>query len=396
MRQRVVITGTGVISALSNGARGLHEALCDGRSGLGRISLFETAFTGGEVRDFDAAAHLGEGNLRPLDRIAQLSACAAHLTLVDSGWTKAMRAEWDVGLVLGTVFSSVHTIGTFDRVGITRGPRFVKPLDFANTVINSPTWQTAIWHNLRGMNSTLATGVSSGLQAIGYASDLVGSGRTPALLAGGAEELCFELHFGFERAGWLGDRPVPFDRNRNGFALGEGAAFVMVESADVAAARGAQVLCDIRGYGTAFDPSRGKDPACVQEAMIGAIRAALSHAGLRAEDIDGISASANGSPQGDRCEAGAIAACFGDRALPVAAIKAMLGETQGASGAIQVVALIEAMRQGVLPGILGLESVEEGMALSVCKTHRKVEMYTGMVLSFGFDGNMCALIVSRS
>jgi len=307
-----------------------------------------------------------------------------------------MRAELDVGLVLGTVFSSVHTIGTFDRVGITRGPRFVKPLDFANTVINSPTGQTAIWHNLRGMNSTLATGVSSGLQAIGYASDLVGSGRTPALLAGGAEELCFEMHFGFERAGLLGDRPVPFDSSRNGFALGEGAAFVMVETADAAAARGAQVLCDIRGYGTAFDPSRGKDPVCVQEAMIGAIRAALSHAGLRPEDIDGISASANGSPQGDRCEAGAIAACFGDRALPVVAIKAMLGETQGASGAIQVVALVEAMRQGVLPGIFGLESVEEGMALSVCKTGHKVEMRTGMVLSFGFDGNMCALIASRS
>lgn len=404
MSQKAMITGTGVISSLANSATTLHSALCAGHCGLGPIGLFDVSAlsckTGGEVRDFDASVYLGDGNLRPLDRIAQLSTTAAHLALVNSGWTKEMCKQQDVGIVLGTVFSSVRTIGTFDRVGITRGPRFVKPLDFANTVINSATGQTAIWHNLRGINSTMATGTSSGLHALGYASDLIRSGRSPVLLAGGSEELCFEMLFGFDRAGLLSDqvtRAVPFDVGRTGFLVGEGAAFLMIESAESAQGRGAEVLGEIKGYGQAFDPSRGQQIEKTQAAMVGAIQAALNSAGVGTQDIDCISASANGSVQTDRCEARAIATCFGSclATLPVTSIKSGIGETLGASGAIQTVALLEAMRLGVLPGICGLTHIEEGLLIQASKENREASMKNGLVLSFGFDGNMCALVVSR-
>ena len=402
MSQRVVITGKGIISSLADQADTLHNALCAGQCGLGSIGLFETQHMGGEVPSFDARAYLGDGNLRPLDRIAQLAASAAHLALEDSNWTTEMRAEQDVGIVLGTVFSSVHTIGTFDQLAIRRGPRFVKPLDFANTVINAATGQTAIWHNLRGINSTLSTGASSGLQAIGYASDLIRSGRISMLLAGGAEELCFETLFGFERAKLLGKRvesAVPFDAGRTGLIVGEGAAFVMLEDAEKAQARGASIIGEIRGYGTAFDPHRGQDADKLGMAMGMAIRAALAHSKLNIEDIDCISASACGSPMGDRCEAEAIAAVFGNQtaSLPITAIKSALGETLGASGALQSVALVEHMHHGVLPGICGFKALEDGLYLPMAKKENcTIPMQNGLVLTFGLDGNMCALVLSKA
>ncbi|MDP6040690.1 MAG: beta-ketoacyl synthase N-terminal-like domain-containing protein, partial [Candidatus Latescibacteria bacterium] len=363
---------------------------------------FETEYIGGEVPQFDARVYLGEGNLRPLDRIAQLTASAAQLALADSVWTEDMRSEQDVGIVLGTVFSSVHTIGAFDQIAVRRGPRFVKPLDFANTVINAPTGQTAIWHNLRGINSTLATGAGSGLLAIGYASDLICSGRAAALLAGGAEELSFEMLFGFDRANMLSDSAesaVPFDERRTGLALGEGAAFLMLEAVDQAQARGASILGIIRGYGTAFDPIRGQDADKLQTAMAAAIRAALAHAEMSIEDIHCISASAYGSPMGDRCEANAINDVFGDQtaSLPITAIKSALGETLGASGAIQTVALLEHLHQGVLPGICGFKTPEMGLRLPTSSNKNcTTNMKNGLVLSFGHDGNLCALVLSKA
>jgi 3-oxoacyl-[acyl-carrier-protein] synthase II len=401
MSQRVVITGKGIISSLSDQADTLHKALCAGQCGLGSVGLFETQHMGGEVPNFNARHYLGDGNLRPLDRIAQLAASAAQLALKDSNWTPEMRAEQDVGIVLGTVFSSVHTIGAFDQMAITRGPRFVKPLDFANTVINAATGQTAIWHNLRGLNSTLSTGASSGLQAIGYASDLIKSGRISMLLAGGAEELCFEALFGFERAKLLSSRvetAVPFDAGRTGLILGEGAAFLMLEDAEQAHLRGASIIGEIKGYGTAFDPNRGQNADKLCAAMGMAIRAALAHAQLNPEDIDCISASACGSPMGDRCEAEAIAAVFGDQtaSLPITAIKSALGETLGASGALQTGALLEHMHQGVLPGICGLNTLEDGLHLPMAKKENcTLPMQNGLILSFGLDGNMCALVLSK-
>src|SRR5205085_7794233 len=141
--------------------------------------------------------------LRPLDRTSRLVASAAQLALNDSGWSEALRNQHEVGLVLGTMFCSVRTISEFDRRAVEAGPAYASPLDFSNTVINAAAGQTAILHDLRGVNTTVSTGVTSGLQAIAYAADLIRGGRARALLAGGADELCFESFYGFERAGLL-------------------------------------------------------------------------------------------------------------------------------------------------------------------------------------------------
>lgn len=411
--RRVVVTGAGVISPLGDTPEALHRALCAGTGGLGPIEGFEldgvTAPPAGEVRGFDAAAYLGDGNLRPLDRTGRLAAAAAARALEASGWDAAARAEHEVGLVLGTMFGSVRTIAEFDRRAQTAGPIYAKPLDFANSVINAAAGQTAIWHRLKGVNTTLSGGPAVGLGAVAYAADLVRSGRAEAVLAGGADELCFELVVGFARAGRLAGtgptdetgaaaapRPVPFDAGRNGFAPAEGAALMMLEPAEAAAARGARVLAEIAGHGSAYDPSRGRDPRSAAAAVATAVGRALTAAGLEPGKIDALYASAHGGADYDRREAEGVAAALDGRAatLPVTAIKSMLGEALGASGALAAVALIQALGDGRLPGVAGLERLDPDLPLpGVGAASREVAIVRGLITALDLDGAVQALVI---
>lgn len=407
--RHVVITGAGVVSPLGTTPAALHAALWEGKSGLRPVGLFATdglsTRLGGEVAGFDPKDFLGNANYRPLDRTGRLATVATQLALDASGWSAELRAERELGLVLGTMFGSVHTISEFDRRAQIAGPIYAKPLDFANTVINAAAGQTAIWHDLRGINSTLAGGPSAGLQALAYAAELIRIGRADALLAGGADELCFESFHGYHQAGLLAlpksgepERPVPFDARRGGFALAEGAALVVLEEAGAARARGARVLAEVLGHGNRFDPSRGTDTQSAVRAVAGAIRVALADAGQGPPALDAVSASASGSPRGDRHEAHGIAAALGEEArrLPIMAVKAHLGEALGASGAFQTVALLEAMRTGRLPGIRGLEELEPDFPLAgATAAGHQLELRRGLLVAQGLDGNVCALVLGH-
>ncbi len=403
---RVVVTGMGVLSALGDSPRALHDALCAGRSGLVPVVWEEAegmpALLAGRV-EFDPRTYLGGGNLRPLDRTGRLSVAAAGLALEAAGWTAELLEATEVGLVAGTMFGSVHTISHFDRRAQEAGPNYAKPMEFANSVINAAAGQTAIWHDLWGINATISGGPVSGAQAIAYASDLIRSGRASRLLAGGVEELCFESSYGFYRAGLLydpgdGDAPpaAPFDARRSGRALGEAGAFLMLEDAAAAAARGATVLAEIRGHGDAFDDSRGRDDERAAAALARAVEIALELSDRRPAQLRCVSASACGDPRGDRVEAAGLALALGEAAarLPVVAVKAMLGDTLGASGALQAVSLIESLGMGLLPGTAGLTSTDEGFPLGgVTAASTPVEPGCGLVTALGLEGGCCALVI---
>ncbi len=406
MRRSVVVTGAGVISPLADSPAGLHAALCAGRNAIKPIELFPTDGIGcrqaGEIRPFEPRDYLGEErNLRPIDRTSRLLLVAAQGALAASGWTPELRAEREVGLALGTTFCSVRTIAEFDRRGLQLGPSYASPIDFANSVINAAAGQAAIWHDLRGVNSTISAGEASGLQAIGYATDLIRGGRIEALLAGGAEELCFESFLGYHRAGRLcgsaggdGEHPIPFDVRRNGFALAEGAALLMLEDARTAAARGAPAFAEVFGYGTAFAASREDGEAAA--AVARAVRLALDDAGIGPQEVDVLSASASGSVAVDRWEALGVAAALGSRAaeLPVTAVKSMLCEALGASGALQAVALLGTLGDGVLPGIRGLEVTEPDFPLpGAAAENRRVEVRRALLTAISADGHCCALVL---
>ncbi len=422
----VVVSGVGLISPLGDSMEALGAALTAGACGLtpveaglrGQVSQSFTPRSHpldgdwpavGAVTDFAAGYYLGEGNLRPLDRPGQLVAAAAALALNEAGIHREECHRRDVGLVLGTMFGSVHTISAFDRRAVTAGPNYAKPMDFANTVINAPAGQTAIWHGLVGVNSTVSAGTSSGLLAILHAAQLIEQGRCEVLLAGGGDELCAESLVGFGQAGllaggWLDDacdsvaKPcaVPFDRRRNGFALAEGAALLVLEEEGAARRRGACIRGWIRGAANRFDPSRGQDPERGRTVVAGAIREALSEAGWEAEAVDAVSASANGSVAGDRTEARALCDVFGP-SLPAMAVKSMIGEAQGASGALQTAGLMAAMCCGILPGIHGLEELESELPESLASArNRAVELRRGLVTSVGIDGHVGALLVEKA
>ncbi len=437
-RRPVVVTGAGVLSPLADSPAEHFAALCRGEGGLGPVEGFSVAELAanagargggagdgaavgndggpipdlaGEIRGFDPGDYLGKKNFRPLDRTGRLATVAATLALTDSGWDEEARREHEVGLVLGTMFGSVHTISAFDRRALTAGPSYAKPMDFANSVINAAAGQTAIWHDLRGVNTTLSGGTTAGLQALGYAADLVAGGRAGAVLAGGADELCLESFLGFGRAGWLagsgngngsGDpggtaRPVPLDAGRNGFVLGEGAALLMLEPAADAEARGARVLARVLGYGSTFDPSRGDDAASAEAAVARAASLALAEAGLAAADVDCLSLSANGSRAGDAREARGLAAALGERLaeLPAMAVKAQLGESLGASGAYQALAALGVFGEGRLPGVRGLEATDDGVPVpSLAAGERPVTARTCLATALDFDGGAVALVLA--
>ncbi len=405
----MVVTGVGMLSAVGDSPVALWAAQRQGCSGLAAVEMFDTSSLstalGAEIRDFAPLEYLGKVNLRPLDRTGRLTVVAAQLALAASGWSVEARAEHELGLVLGTMFGSVHTISEFDVRAQTAGPNYAKPLVFANTVINAAAGQAAIWHGLRGVNSTFTGGTTAGLQAIAQGADLIRSGRAEMLLAGGAEELCFESFCGFDQAGMLAaatnGQPacaVPFDGRRNGFAAGEGAALLMLEEASLAERRGATILAEIRGHASCYDLSRGQQPESASAALCYAITTALADAGLEPAQIDLVSASANGSPRGDLNEAAGLVAAFGEHAgkLPVMASKSILGETFGAAGALQVVALLGAMLDGLVPSIAGLEEELSRWCLAPLTSPAPVaDLRLGLVDTVGLDGNIAALVLER-
>lgn len=401
-RRRVVITGMGAICALGDRPDAIFDALCAGRTGFAPPTVFPPDVVPGhvvaEVPDFSPQTYLGARNIRPIDRTGRLAAVGVELALADAGWPAPERRAHGVGLILGTMFCSVRTIGEFDRRAQHAGPEYASPLDFSNTVLNAAAGQVAIWHGLPGVNATIASGSVSGLQAIGYAATLIRAGRASVLVAGGVEEVCFESCYGFLRAGLLaqpsGDAPgcaVPFDAGRTGVALGEGAAFLVLEEETAALARGARIVGRIDGLASAYDLRPEADEGS-PAGLTFAIGRALSDAGLAPSDLSAVAASACGSLVQDRREAAAIRASVG-AGTPVTAIKSMVGETLGASGALSSIAMIQALRAHRLPGVAGLTRVDEAVDLAVGPGVQAIGGPNGLITAVAPEGNCHALVV---
>ena len=409
---RIVVTGVGTICSWGEDVEQLWQNLCDGEAAYGpSTSLADQTGEHGDLQShsaaevsFDPRGRFPGRNIRPVDRTGRLAIIAAENALESSGWTEELRAEHLVGLSLGTLFGSVQTISAFDRRGLEAGPKYVKPLDFANTVINAAAGQTAIWHGLRGTNSTVAGGSPASLQAIGQARDLLRAGRADAMLAGGAEELCFESFYGFQQAGLLavGQDPeaLPFDARGAGLVLAEGAALLALETEARAVARGVKPRAMILGHGSAFDPSRGRKETSSVRAMDRAVRSALADAQIEPGEVDVVFAGSHGRPSADRAEALGLQSVFAGRngsgTVPVTAIKASLGESLGAAGAFQTLALVQAIEHGHVPATRGLEKLPHDLhapSLDFCRQPRDLRPRVGLVTSMGLDGNAVALVV---
>jgi 3-oxoacyl-[acyl-carrier-protein] synthase II len=395
--RRAVISGMGLLCPLGESPDALYDSLRDGNLLVPRGDLAARPLAP-DAPD----RYLGGRNTYSLDRPARLLAASAGLALADSGWSQQDLQREDVALFVGTMFSSAASISRFDCQALREGPAYASPIDFANTVINAPAGQAAIWHGLRGVNTTIATGASSGLQAIGSAAEAIREGRASCALAGGVEELSREAIRAFAEAGMLcesGRPPRPFDPESGGVALAESAALLVVEDASAARRRGARVLAEIRGHAQAFDASRRRDEERSVQTIIRSMGMAMEQAGVSPREIQVVCVSANGWVPLDRHEALALKAVFDTRAgIPlVSAVKSNLSEPLGAGGPLQCMAMIQGLRNREIPAMVDLRSFPDKVVSFVPHAELPRDgVPTCLVNSLSHDGHSCALVLTTS
>ena len=377
--RRVVITGIGVVAPNGIGKEEFWANCFAGVSGIKPITLFDVSKYrcryAGEISNFQPEQYLGPKGLRNLDRTTLLSLVAAKFAIEDAKLEISDENRNDIGVVLGSTMGSVHSISEFDKEGLREGPRYVNPAHFPNTVINSPASHVAIWFGLKGLNSTISTGFSASLDAIGYAIDMLRLGRANTLLVGGVEELCIQTFLGFYKLGFLattqnGHPPLfePFHERRCGALLGEGAAFFVLEPLEHAQKRGASLSAECLGYGTQFHPAsmHRYDPNA--QGPINVMRQALDEAGVTPQEVTDISACANSTKSGDAMEQRAIQTVFGDSTeRRVTAIKSLLGESFSAGGALQLAAALTSEASHALSDGFGPTGVSSALIIGSCQ-----------------------------
>jgi 3-oxoacyl-[acyl-carrier-protein] synthase II len=378
---RIAVTAVGVISALGAGVEEFARNLHAGRTAAAPSARFG-GVTAAEIADLNPQPWLGTKGIRALDRGARLLAIAAKMALDGAGFRPqdSETGDPDIGLVCGTVFSSLHSITAFDWSGLVEGPAWVNPTDFANTVINAPAGQAAIKHKLGGVNSTICAGQASGLFAIDYAADVLRFGRARAMLAGGVEELCEESLLGFAA-------------NREGVAPGEGAALLALESEEAAAARGCTPWLEVLGFGCCQDAHSINGFDVRAEGATEALRQALEKSAIVPEQVACIISSANGSRLGDEMEARALDRVFGKHLaqIPVCAPKAGFGEAMGAGGALCAVVAGVSLQHQEIPPTAGFANDFPRLRLSAASVPIAGEY--ALVNAFGCDGNNAALVM---
>jgi 3-oxoacyl-[acyl-carrier-protein] synthase II len=409
MNRRVVVTGLGVATPVGTGADAYWDALWAGRSGIGPISLFDASGlwsqSAAEVRDLSSVELPGRKEQWTVSRSITLGFAAAKLALEHARITVTEENRSQIGVVYGSTLACLNLLARFDQQALREGPRTCDPVMFPDTGVSAPACRVSILLGINAFNATLSNGPTSGLDAIAYGVHFIRMGRAHTVLAGGVEELCFETFLGYYRRGFLsgardgGEEACrPFDRRRNGIVMGEGSAVLALEDLEHARERGATILAEVRGYGTAFDPLPCGGYDREARGATAAMANALGQAELAPAEVDWIAASASGSRVGDSMEAKATSRLFGtDRHPPVTALKSMLGDSYSAAGALQSAAAVLALHRGGIPPTMNCsEPDDECLRGSLVTSARDAKLKTVLVNSFGCNGNNASIVLAAA
>ena len=395
--RRVVISGAGTVNALAPDVPGTLKALREGRCGIGPLDLRDadrlSIRIGAQVRDWQAEQHLPRALVAQTDRFAHFALAAAGQAMAQSGLTTGP----DCGVVLGTAGGGLSTSEDSYRTVFAEGRNRVPPLTVPKLMASAGASQIAMAHGVTGPTLTISTACASSNHAIGLAFQMVRSGACRAVLAGGAEAM---LTFGGIKA-WEGLRVLsptgcrPFSHDRDGMVQGEGAAVFVLEDRDTALARGAEILAEVAGFCMTSDAGDLLAPS-----IDGAVRAmdgALRDAGLSPADVGYVNAHGTGTAANDRTEAAAILQVFGPQAPPVSATKAMHGHCIGATGAVELLACILALRDGVIAPTIGFSGPEAGMTLDIVPAQAREAFVTAALSNaFAFGGLNAVLALRRA
>ncbi|MGH2724919.1 MAG: beta-ketoacyl-ACP synthase II [Actinomycetota bacterium] len=407
-RRRVVVTGIGPVTPVGIGREPFWDALLAGRSGIGEITLFDPSELpvriAGEVRDLDPTDYLDRKQVRRTDRVVHLAMAAARLA-----WDEAGSPEVDparVAVIVSTGIGGLSTMVQQQTVLLERGPDRVSAFMVPGMMPNAAAGQVAMELGFTGPNTCITTACAAGAHAVGEGYRYVRDGLADVCLAGGSEAVITPLGIaGFAQMGALSKNPDaagasrPFDANRDGFVLSEGACLLVLEDAERAAARGATVYAEVAGYGASADAFHITQPEPQGGGAVAAMEAALGDAGEPAEAVGHINAHGTSTPLNDAAETRAIHKVLGDHAsrVAVSSTKSMTGHTLGAAGAVEAAAAALAVHTGAVPPTINYETPDPDCDLDyVPNRAREMPVRVALSNSFGFGGQNAVLALRRA
>jgi len=409
-RQRVVVTGLGCISPLGNDLENTWKNVLAGRSGVAPITLFDasgfkTQFAA-EVKGFDPDAQLGRKLARRTDRFTQFALVATRQALADATLEVTDQNRDRIGVILGTGIGGIGTLLREAEVFRQKGPHWVSPFLVPMMLPDTGPGQVAISHGLRGPNLAVVTACASGANAIGEASEVIRRGAADVMLAVGAEAAIVPVAMaGFNVMDAISSRnddpegaSRPFDRDRDGFVVGEGGACLVLESYEHAQGRGARILAELSGYAATNDAYHISAPAENGAGAANCMRLALTDAGMLSEQIDYINAHGTSTVLNDASETAAIKTVFREHSydIPISSTKSMTGHLLGAAGALEAVFCAQALQEGVIPPTINYTTPDPACDLDyVPNESRRATLQYVMSNSFGFGGHNACLIFSR-
>jgi 3-oxoacyl-[acyl-carrier-protein] synthase II len=406
-QRRVVVTGLGVVSPLGTGVEKNWQAILEGKSGIRKITRFDTdgfaSRIAGEVPDFKAEDFIESKEIKKMDLFIQYSLGAAAGAVEDSGLKIEGEFAAEVGVIIGVGLCGLDTIEVTHKALLEGGPRKISPFFIPKVISNLAAGHIAIRYGAKGVNWTPTSACASGTHAIGEAFHLIRRGLQDAVIAGGAESAITPLGVGgfasMKALSTRNDEPErasrPFDKERDGFVIGEGAGVLILEEREQALKRGAKIYAEVIGYAANGDAYHMTSPSPDGEGASRCMRLALKDAGLAPTDIDYINAHGTSTEYNDANETTAIKTVFGEQAakLAVSSTKSMTGHLLGAAGAVEGVYSVLALHRGVLPPTINYEHPDPACDLDyVPNKPRKADIEVALSNSFGFGGtNACAI-----
>jgi len=409
-KRRVVITGLGMITPLGIGVKESWEGLIAGRSGIKRITQFDSSNfptkIAGEIQDFNPEDYIEYKEIKKMDRFIHFAIAATKMAMDDSGLQITASNAEKVGVIVGSGIGGLHAIEHYHSVLLEKGPRRITPFFIPMLVINLASGQISIRFGAKGPNSAVATACATGSHSIGDAYKIIQRGDADTMIAGGTEAVITPLGIGgfnaMKALSTRNDEPEkasrPFDIDRDGFVMGEGAGIVILESLEGALDRGAKIYAELAGYGMSADAYHITSPVPDGKGAARCMKVTLKDGGADPSEIDYINAHGTSTKYGDEIESKAIKTVFGEHAYKVAisSTKSMTGHLLGASGGVEAVIVVLSIYNGIIPPTINLDKPDPECDLDyVPYKSRKMAVNYALTNSFGFGGTNACLLFKK-